>query len=73
MATKYDVLRALVELDRDKWGDQMGLHSVITDIIDTISESHGGEEELADQIYDLIADSFTPDRGGEAAASPSED
>ncbi|EQM83407.1 hypothetical protein [Microbacterium maritypicum] len=62
MATKYDVLRALVDLDRDKWGDQMGLHNVITNIIDAISETRGSEEELADGIYDIIAESFTPSR-----------
>lgn len=69
MATKYDVLRALVDLDREKWGDQMGLHSVITNIIDVIGEPHGGEEELADSIYDLIADSFTPAPTGTDTAS----
>lgn len=62
MATKYDVLRALIDLDRDKWGDQSGLHDLIVGVVDIISETHGSEAELADAVYDMIADGFVPDR-----------
>lgn len=69
MATKYDVLIALIEADHDRWGgDEMGLHHVIVGVVDEISTSHGSEEELADAIYDRIAGAYTPDKKKENAS-----
>lgn len=57
MASKYEVLSALVDAQADQWGDDAGWHHTIVGVINQISTSHGSEEALADSIYDLIADS----------------
>ena len=67
MATKYDVLASLIDADHDRWGgDDMGLHHVVSGVVGLISQTHGSEEDLADAIYDLIADSYvTTKKNGE--------
>lgn len=61
MATKYEVLAALIEADHDRWGsDDLGLHHVIKGVVGVIAQTHGSEEELADAVYELIADSYVP-------------
>ncbi len=67
MATKYEVLASLIEADHERWGgDDMGLHHVIGGVVGVISKTHGSEEELADAIYELIADSYvTTSKNGE--------
>lgn len=61
MATKYDLLDALIHADEDRFGgDERGLHHIISGIVGLIEQEHGGEELLADAIFDLIADCYTP-------------
>lgn len=59
MATKYEVLEALVEANICAYGDE-GNGIVVSGVVSIISQSWGSEEELANEIYDYIADCFTP-------------
>ncbi len=59
MATKYEVLASLIEADHARWGgDDQGLHHVIHGVVGLISRTHGSEDDLADAIYEYIADSY---------------
>lgn len=66
MATKYDVLAKLIERDADAFGpDRSGKTGLLIEIVDLISRTHGSEDELADAIYEMLAEAFA----GESPAS----
>ena len=65
MATKYDVLATLIKRDAESHGeDRLGYHHTLVAIVDTIATSHGSEEQLAEAIYNIIADSFATETAG---------
>jgi len=65
-ATKYDVLAKLIERDADLTGlDRAGNYNLLIAIIHEISRGHATEDDLAEAIYDMIADVYV----GEAPQS----
>lgn len=69
MATKYDVLAKLIERDAEVLGpDRSGKTEILVEVVRLISETHGSEDELADAIYEMLADVFA---GGTVEQEPS--
>ncbi len=65
MATKYDVLSTLIKRDAESHGDDLhGYHHTLLAVVDTIATSHGSEDQLAEAIYDVIAESFATETAG---------
>lgn len=78
MATKYDVLKALVEQD--------GVHGqflhasidyptdylVVAEVVGIISRSHESEEALSDAIFDAIADYYAGAEEEDSGKNPSD-
>ncbi|WP_402843738.1 hypothetical protein [Microbacterium sp. GXS0129] len=65
MATKFDVLEALIDAKTDALGgDDLGNHHVLAVIVTLIGQPHTTVEDLVDEIYDTIAEAFvdSPDR-----------
>lgn len=60
MATKYEILAALLDAKADQFGDEMGWHHVTTGVLELLqanARGHLSNEELSEAIYERIADS----------------
>lgn len=56
MDMKYKLLTELIASQHERWGDEIFIwHEVIIDVVEILSSSHGGEEELADALFNRIA------------------
>lgn len=64
MATKYEVLEALVDATTSLQGDPNGNGDVVAGVVRIIGETHGSEELLSDVVYDFIAGCFIPPAEG---------
>ncbi|WP_182066790.1 hypothetical protein [Curtobacterium sp. ME12] len=72
MATKYQLLAALIEAESDNRADDAGWHYVLMGIVNRLGETYGSEEALAEELFDLISDSVLPDEDDDVIVSTSE-
>ncbi|PZE88784.1 hypothetical protein DEJ00_12700 [Curtobacterium sp. MCLR17_039] len=72
MATKYQLLAALIEAESDNRADDVGWHWVLMGVVNRLGETHGSEEALAEELFNFISDSVLPDEDDEAIVSTGE-
>jgi hypothetical protein len=72
MATKYQLLSALIEAESDNRADDVGWHWVLMGVVNRLGETHGSEEALAEELFTFISDSVLPDEDDDVIVATGE-